>query len=138
MATVAQVAKASLLEILVQASEQTLQGDEYEDYIFALNNYMAELEARGIVLGYTAVANLSDVLTVAAGAIDPIVNIMAVRVAPQYGGIVSPDLAQKARDGADTLRLLGQTIIATELPVNLPYSVADEFMPCADDALTNS
>ena len=40
MATVAQVAKASLQRILVQASESLLEPDEYQDYIFALNNFV--------------------------------------------------------------------------------------------------
>ena len=38
MATVAQVAKASLQRILVQASEAPLEADEYADFIFAMNN----------------------------------------------------------------------------------------------------
>jgi hypothetical protein len=37
MATVAQVAKASLQRILVQASEAPLEPDEYNDFIFAMN-----------------------------------------------------------------------------------------------------
>jgi hypothetical protein len=60
MATVAQVAKASLQRILVQASEAPLEADEYQDFIFAMNNYMMSLDAQGIHLGYTEVSNLSD------------------------------------------------------------------------------
>ena len=45
MATVAQVAKSSLQRILVQASEAPLETDEYQDFIFSMNNYMAELDA---------------------------------------------------------------------------------------------
>ena len=52
MATVAQVAKASLQRILVQASESVLEPAEYSDYIFSLNNYMTELDAQGIQLGF--------------------------------------------------------------------------------------
>jgi len=55
MATVAQVAKASLQRILVQASESSLEPDEYQDFIFAMNNYMSQLDAQGVSLGYTEV-----------------------------------------------------------------------------------
>ena len=55
MATVAQVAKASLQRILVQASEADLEADEYQDYMFALNNWMLSLDAQGISLGFTEV-----------------------------------------------------------------------------------
>ena len=60
MATVAQVAKSSLQRILVQASEAPLEPDEYQDFIFSMNNYMAELDAQGIQLGYTVVTDLGD------------------------------------------------------------------------------
>jgi hypothetical protein len=51
MATVAQVAKASLQRILVQASEAPLEPDEYQDYIFALNNYMTRRLPATLPLG---------------------------------------------------------------------------------------
>ncbi len=60
MATVAQVAKASLQRILVQASEAPLEPDEYQDFIFSMNNYMFQLDAQGVQLGYTEVSNLGD------------------------------------------------------------------------------
>ena len=69
MATVAQVAKASLQAILVQASEAPLEADEYQDFIFAMNNYMASLAAKGVNLGYTNVSTLADSVTVPPGAI---------------------------------------------------------------------
>jgi hypothetical protein len=86
MATVAQVAKASLQRILVQASEAPLEPDEYQDYIFALNNYMTQLDAQGIVLGYTVVDSLGDEVTVPTGALRGIIANMAIEVAPDYGG----------------------------------------------------
>ena len=51
MATVAQVAKASLQRILVQASESELTASEFQDFIFSMNNYMTQLDAQGIQLG---------------------------------------------------------------------------------------
>ena len=70
MATVAQVAKASLQRILVQAAESPLEPAEYQDYIFALNNYMTQLDAQGVQLGYTEVSDLGDAVTVRASLIN--------------------------------------------------------------------
>ena len=64
MATAGQVLKASLQKIIVQASEADLEPDEYSDAIFSMNNYMFDLDARGVHLGYTQVTNLSDEITV--------------------------------------------------------------------------
>ena len=64
MATVGQVATASLNRILVQSSESSLEPDEYQDFIFAMNNYMSQLDASGVSLGYTVVDNLADEVTI--------------------------------------------------------------------------
>lgn len=120
MATVAQVAKASLQRILVQASEAPLEADEYQDFIFALNNFMAGLEARGIDLGYTAVSDLGDTLTVDDGAIQGIIANLAIEVAPDYDGTISQGLVKSAKDGMNAIRRLGRTITPTEYPSTLP------------------
>ena len=132
MATVAQVAKASLQRILVQASEAPLEADEYQDYIFALNNFMAGLEARGIDLGYTAVSDLGDTLTVDDGAIQGIIANMAIEVAPDFGGEISQGLIKAAKDGMNSIRRLGRTITATEYPSTLPKGSGTEGEPDMD------
>lgn len=120
MATVAQLAKASLQRILVQGSNADLQADEYQDYIFALNNYMLALDADGISLGYTVVSDLGDTVTVPTGALRGIIANMAIEVAPDYNGQITDGLRVAADAGLKTMRLLGQRIISTEYPGNLP------------------
>ena len=112
MATVAQVAKASLQRILVQGSEAPLQADEYQDYIFAMNNYMTSLAASGINLGYTVglIAN------------------MAVEVAPDYSAPISEALAVAAREGLNAMRMLGQTMAGSRYPFTLPVGSGNEGM----------
>lgn len=120
MATVAQVADASLKRILVQGAEAPLQADEYQDYIFALNNYMLALDAEGVTLGYTEVSDLGDTLTVPTGALRGIIANMAIEVAPDYSGQITPGLVKAARDGMQVMRIIGQTISATSFPSTLP------------------
>ena len=97
MATVAQVAKASLQRILVQASEAPLQPDEYSDFIFAMNNYMNDLDASGIQLGYTEVSALGDDVTIPTGALRGLIANMAIEVAPDYNGIISARLGKSSK-----------------------------------------
>lgn len=120
MATVAQVAAASLKRILVQGADAPLEADEYQDFIFALNNYMLDLDASGITLGYTAVSTLGDEVTVPTGALRGIIANMAIEVAPDYNGQISPGLVKAAKDGLQTMRLIGQTIPTTAFPSTLP------------------
>lgn len=126
MATVAQVAKASLQRILVQASEAPLEPDEYQDFIFAMNNYMAQLDAEGISLGYTEVSDLGDTVTIPTGALRGLIANMAVEVSPDYGGVISEGLALAARQGLKTMRLIGQRIGSSYLPTTLPIGSGNE------------
>ena len=126
MATVAQVAKASLQRILVQASEAPLQPDEYSDFIFAMNNYMNDLDASGIQLGYTEVSDLGDDVTIPTGALRGLIANMAIEVAPDYNGIISQGLVKAARDGLNTMRLIGQSMGVSKMPSTLPIGSGNE------------
>lgn len=126
MATVAQVAKAALQRILVQASEAPLEADEYQDFIFAMNNYMAQLDASGISLGYTTVSDLGDEVTIPAGALRGLIANLAIEVSPDYGGVVSDGLVIAARDGLKTMRLIGQRVAQTKNPSTLPIGSGNE------------
>ena len=126
MATVAQLAKAALQRILVQASEARLEPDEYQDFIFALNNYMLALDAQGISLGFTEVSDLGDEVTVPVGALRGIIANMAIEVAPDYNGQISQGLQIAAMQGMDAMRRLGQYIAQTRYPCTLPVGSGNE------------
>lgn len=126
MATVAQVAKASLQRILVQASEAPLEADEYQDFIFSMNNFMSQLDAQGVSLGYTTVSDLADEVTIPAGALRGLIANMAIEVSPDYGGVVTEALAIAAREGLKTMRMLGQRIQSTRYPSTLPVGSGNE------------
>tara|TARA_R110001632_G_scaffold65869_3_gene155813 strand:- start:173 stop:655 length:483 start_codon:yes stop_codon:yes gene_type:complete len=126
MATVAQVAKASLQRILVQASEAPLEPDEFQDFIFSMNNYMSELDASGVQLGYTTVSDLGDEVTIPTGALRGLIANMAVEVAPDYNGVISAGLAKAARDGFNTMRLIGQSMGKSKYPCTLPIGSGNE------------
>ncbi len=120
MATVAQVAKAALQRILVQGSELKLESGEYQDFISSMNNYMFDLEARGVSLGYTKVSNLGDEVTVPDGALRGLISNMAIEVSPDYGGEISQGLALAAKNGMATMRRIGRAAMATSYPSTLP------------------
>jgi len=127
MATVEQVARMALMAIKVQGSESSLEGDDYEDFIFELNNFMAELESRGISLGYTVVDSLSYEVTIPAGAVGGLISNMAIRVSPAYGGAISDALIATAEVGMNTLRALGMSIKDSVYPSTLNKGIANEY-----------
>jgi hypothetical protein len=137
MATVEQVANAALKRIIVQGSESSLEADEYADFIFALNNYMHQLAAEGINLGFTEVSTIQDTVTIPTGALRGLIANMAIEVSPDYGGVVSEALVLAARQGKQTMRLIGQRIGKTRYPSTLPrgtgnydsFSMGDNYYP---------
>lgn len=126
MATVAQVAKASLQRILVQASEADLEPDEFADFIFAMNNYMLALDAQGIALGYTEVGNLGDQVTIPTGALRGLIANMAIEVAPDYEGTISQGLVIAAAEGLKAMRKLGQHMVTSVFPSTLPIGSGNQ------------
>lgn len=110
MTTAAQLVKAIAQEVMVQASEAPIEADESNDIIFAMNNFMFALDARGVSLGYTAVSDLGDTITVPAGAMEGIVANVALKVASQFGAPIPPSLPQRAQEGMNTLEHLGVTV----------------------------
>lgn len=140
MTTAAQVIKYALQEIITQASESPLEPDEYQDCIFALNSMMFEYDAGGIHLGFTEVTSLGDDITVPAGAISGIVSNLALRVAPQFMGSVTPELMKKASDGYKVMCKLGVTIEPTQFGGLVPIGSGNQnwnsrkfYPPVTDD-----
>lgn len=143
MATAAQVIKASLQRILVQASEADLEPDEYQDAIFALNNMMLDYDASGISLGFTEIGNLGETVTVPTGALRGIIANLAIEISPDYNGVISPGLITAATAGLATMRKIGVAIPVTSLPCTLPVGSGNEygnyqlshFYDCSEDEI---
>lgn len=126
MTTAAQTVKAILQEILVHGSESELEAVEFQDTIFAMNNYMTALDANGVSLGYTVVSDLGDEITVPAGALQGLIANVAVMVAPQFGATASGELIAKAKVGMNAMRKLGITIGNMQFPGTLPIGSGNE------------
>ena len=126
MATASQVIKAALQRIVVQASEAPIEPSEAQDFIFAMNNYMFDLDARGIALGYTVVGGLGDEITIPLGALRGLIANMAIEVAPDYDGQVSQALVLAASEGFKAMQRLGQIIPTSEFPGTLPIGSGNE------------
>jgi hypothetical protein len=122
--TAESIIKSALQEILVQGVEAPIQADEAQDAITYLNRLMAKLSAQGIALGYTAVTDLGDPITVDDGALDGVVKNLALSLFPQYsapGTPINPLLVQQANDGLAAMRAIAiQSIGPGYFPSTLP------------------
>lgn len=126
MATAGDIAKASLQKILVQATEAPIEASEAQDFIFAMNAFMLDLDANGVTLGYTEVADVADRITIPTGALRGLIYNMAVEVAPDYNAVITPAAQAIALAGLQTMRKLGATMGATQYPSTLPIGSGNE------------
>lgn len=127
MAKAAQVIRAILQEILVQASEQDLDSAETNDTIFAMNNFMFELDANGVKLGYTEVTSVTDTITIPGGAVNGLIKNVAMQIAPQFDRPISMTLVEQARKGLKVMSDLGINLGAMQFPDTLPIGSGNEF-----------
>tara|TARA_R110002096_G_scaffold315227_2_gene509442 strand:+ start:4196 stop:4672 length:477 start_codon:yes stop_codon:yes gene_type:complete len=125
--TAADIVLDSLVELVVQASEQDIEAAESKGAIRYMNRFMFMLDAQGISLGYTEVSNLGDIVTIPAGAMMGLVKNLAIMLAPQYDVPVSADLAMAARDAMDAMRKLGSEMIPSQMPCTLPVGSGNEW-----------
>ena len=126
MATAAQVVKTILLKIIVQGAEADLDPDEFSDVIFGMNVYMLDLDARGVKLGYTEVTNLADEVTVPTGALRGLIANVAIDIAPEFDGEVSPGLVKMASEGMKAMEELGVVVTTSFFPSTLPIGSGNE------------
>ena len=127
MATAAQVLKAALQRIVVQASEADLEPDEYADAIFAMNNYMLAEAAKGVNLGYTEVTSLADTVTVPVGALRGVIANVAIEISPDYDGLITPGLQKAAKEGYEAMEELGINIVESSYPATLPVGSGNTY-----------
>ena len=131
MATVAEVIGDALAEIMVAGSEAPLEPSEYQSSIRMMNDYMLSLDADGVKLGYTTVDTLDDVITIAAGAIYGLKKNLAIRMAPQFGVSVSPQLQMDADKGLRVMEKIAHVVPDTAYPNTLPIGSGNYRNSCS-------
>lgn len=120
MSTAAQVIKTALQLILVQGSEAALEADEFASGVEYLNDMMAEWESNGIDLGYTPVVTLGDEVTIPAYANQAVKQNLAVRLGPEFGGLVSPLLDRNATESYRYMLNAAYEVQSTTYQTTLP------------------
>ena len=124
--TAVELANSALKRILVQGDDGGLDASDYADFYRSMNNWMAAQEACGTILGYTPVTQGADPITVPDGAVMGIVANVAINVASDYNGTVSPSLVSEARMGLRAMRKLGYRRGQTSFPSNLPIGSGND------------
>ena len=119
--TAGDLIRRALFLILVDASESTLQADEYASGLDLLNAYMDDLEAKGVRLGYQHVCNISDIVSIPNGAMRGVAANLAIDLAPMFGGKITAALIKQADEGLKTLYRIGVKVGISMYPATMPF-----------------
>jgi len=126
MAIAAEVFKTILQEILVHGAESELEAVEFQDVLFATNNYMTALDAKGVHLGYTIVTDLGDEITIPPGAVMGLIKNVALTMISQFGATADQQLRIDAKFGMEAMRELGISLDRMLYPSTLPRGSGNE------------
>ena len=142
METAQSIINDALQEILVQASEQSIEAVDFQTSKRYLNRMMAITPFN--LLGFTTVTNPSDAITIPDGAIEGVIFNLAKRLLTSYDVALTAELVQSARDGLAEIRKIAIVIKPTSVPCTLPIGSGNEqentfnnqhFYACPDDEL---
>lgn len=125
MSTVLEVVTGALKLLEVRPAESPVTSAEAEDGLIALNDMMNEWNIDGINIGYETLDAIDDDLFVDLGAIGAIKANLAIYIAPEYGRIVSPDLADRAANSKKALRT-SIPLNSSDYPDTLPVGSGNE------------
>ncbi len=139
-------------EIGLKSFNVNLDVDVRLDGLDRLDSLMAYLDAKSIRLGYPMSVSDSDSTVgqdsnIPAYAVDAVVAMLAMRLAPGYGKTVTPETKQAADNGFNMLSGMSSFPQQQQLPATMPRGAGNKpwryetgpFMPTpSDDPLTIS
>ena len=118
METANAIIKDALQELLVQASEQSLQAVDFQTGRRYLNRMMSVSPYN--LLGFTVITNPDDVVTIPDEAVEGVVFNLAKRLLSTYDVALTTELNVSASDGLKSIRRITTTIEPTQFPSTLP------------------
>ncbi len=98
MATVTEIVGRSLRILRVIDPNQPIKPSDMATAIAALNAMLRRWEATGLALGWSPVSNPADTLPAPDEAHEAIAYNLALRLRPEYGSNLEPDVVQMAAD----------------------------------------
>ncbi len=94
----------SLRLLRVIDAEEAPEAKEAQDALMALNGMLRRWEANGLALGWNTVSDVSEELPLPDEALDAVTFNLAVKLRPEYGVTIDPDVRAEAESGLSALR----------------------------------
>lgn len=132
MTKVATAVARSLRLLGILDPSEAPEAEDMETALSALNAMMVRWEANGLAVGWSLVESPSEDLPVPHEAEDAVIYNLAMRLAPEYGVQLRPDVVALAQDGVRSLqrdRLVSNPLeMRSRLGIGLRYNmITDQY-----------
>jgi hypothetical protein len=126
--TAEQLMKQVLKNLVVAGDESSVPDIEAQDFILALNNLVAEIEApTSVSMGWTEITNIGDTLTCPATTLRSLSILAAIELADSYAvPLQGTELKAKERQAKDTILRICTTRTGAYKPSTLPLGSGNE------------
>lgn len=132
MATAAHIISRALRIMGVLDPTEAPAAEDFQTALAAFNAMMARWEANGLALGWAPVSAPGNETGLPAEAEDAVVSNLAMRLGPEYGVQLRPDVVALAQDGLRSLqrdRLVSNPLeMRSRLGIGLRYNmITDQY-----------
>ena len=132
MTTATQIIVGAAEEIGVKSSESALEAGDFQVILDRMNDLGVEWADANLTPAYTDVFNGTDAVNIERNAVSAFKLNLAIRIAPTFERIVTPALANNARESLQMLQASVVHIGPVAYPDTLPLGSGNE---CGDDVL---
>lgn len=120
MTTALQIVIGAAEEIGVKTAESNLEPGDSQVIFNRMNDLLTELADTGVTPEFTEVATLDDDVNISRNAVGAIKFALAIRIAPSFQKLVTPDLRIIARESMQALESSVVHVGTVALPDTLP------------------
>ena len=131
MTTVLQIVNGATEKLGVKTAESALEAGDFQVVLDEMNDLLTEWADIGLTPAFVEVGNSTDTVSIDRNAVSAVKNALAIRIAPSFQRIVTPGLAEIARDSLSKLEasqvFIGEVAFPDTLPTGSGNTCADIF-----------
>lgn len=129
MTTVLQIVDGAAEKLGVKTAESALEAGDFQVIVDEMNDLLSEWSDIGLTPAFKEVTESTDTVDVDRNTVSAIKNALAVRMAPTFQRVITPALAEIARDSLARLEASTDFIGEIAYPDTLPTGSGND---CAD------
>lgn len=132
MATGQDIVNGALRKLGYKSADSAITGQELLDGVEDLNDLLSEYEKKGLLMGFSRIADPADTVRIPAGSEGPIKLMLMGRLASDYSKQLTPTQATAINDAEKSFLMIIKQPLDVEYPDTLPLGAGNDGIDVAD------